>query len=265
MVGSVPVVAVEINGGRANLVVDTGSDVTVLTRVAARRLGVMAGVGRGRVTGAGGLVDVDVARLGALGLGPVQVPGVRALLADAPRPPLDGVLGINVLVGFEVELDGPHGRMALYRARPCPASLPGWAGAVEQLAVQQEAGTGHLFVPVELDGQPLRAMLDTGASRSTLSLQAAGEAGLSGRRLSALPSGRGQVMNAEGVLVRVAPFRSLRVGEAVLERPVLAVVDLPAIAGDMLVGGDFLSTRAVWFQFGLGRAFVMKPDGGGPR
>ncbi len=254
--GNVPVLLAQINGRDAILVVDTGSDATVLTRTAARRLGVAEPAERRRLTGAGGPADVGVARLDTLGLGGVVIPGARALLGDAPAPPLDGVLGIDVMVGFEVELDVPRGRMALYRARPCPDARPGWDGPYAQLGVQQQAGSGHMFVPVELDGQPLRGMLDSGASRSTLSLQTAGEAGLRGRRLAALPSGRGQAMNAEGIVVRLAPFRSLRVGADVLEAPVLAIVDLPPLAGDLLVGSDYLATRRVWLSFRLGRVFV---------
>ena len=251
-----PVLPVQINGGDAILVLDTGSDATVLTRTAARRLNVAEPAERRRLSGAGGAAEVGVARLDTLAIGPIQTRNTRALLGDAPRPPLDGVLGIDALVAYELELDVPHGRLALYRARPCPDSLPAWPGPYTQLPAQQQAGSGHLFVPVELDGQPLRGMLDSGASRSTLSLQAAGEAGLRGRRLAALPSGRGQAMNAEGVLVRLAPFRSLRVGTATLDAPVLAVVDLPAFAGDLLIGADVLSTRPVWISFLLGKVFV---------
>lgn len=256
LLGNVPIVPVRINGQDAILVLDTGSDATVLTRTAARRLGIAEPAERRRLAGAGGPADVGVARLETLGLGAITVPNARVLLGESPNPPLDGVLGIDILVAYELELDPVRNRMALYRARPCADARPPWAGPVTQLATQQQPGSGHLFVPVELDGQPLRGLLDSGASRSTLSLQAAGEAGLSRRRLAALPQSRGQAMNAEGVLVRLAPFRSLKIGPDTLPNPVLAVVDLPAFAGDLLIGSDYLATRRTWFSFLLGRVFV---------
>ena len=254
--GGVPVIDVLVNGRPAALVIDTGSDSTVLTRTAARRLGLAEAAERQQLTGAGGGAEVGVARLDTLALGAEVVAGVRVLLSDAPAPPLDGVLGIDRLVAYELELDAPNRRMALWKARPCATAQPTWPPPTTQLGVQQQGASGHLFVPAELNGQPVRAMLDTGASRTTVSLQAAGEAGFRGARLAALPTGRGQAMNAGGILVRAAPFRSLRVGTDGLDAPVLAVVDLPAGAGDMLLGSDYLASRRVWFSFILGRVFV---------
>ena len=255
MEANVPVLTVEINGRPATMVLDTGSDSTVLTRIAARRLGVAEGGEAYSVTGAGGHEPVLLARIDRLRLGAVQVDQLRTLLADAPGPPIDGLLGLDVLVSYELDLDVPQGRAALYRARQCTQIRPDWAGAFEQLPAQQ-ARSGHLFVPVQVDGEPLRAMLDTGASVSTLSLQSAEDARVSGRRLAALPASRGQSVNAGGIVMRNAHFRELKVGQQVIEHPQLAIVDLPATAGDMLLGSDYLASRRVWFSFLLGRVFV---------
>lgn len=254
--GTVPVLEAEINGQPAALVLDTGSDTTVLTRAAARRLGVAESASGRNVGGAGGRARAGVAVLDGFRLGPVPVRTPRLLLIDAPAPPLDGLLGIDALIDWEVELDIPAGRVRLFRARPCITARPPWTEPATQLPVQQQPGSGHLFVPVQLDGQPLRAMLDTGASRSVVSLQAAADAGLGPRALAALPVLRGQAINAEGVLLRAAQFKSLEVGGTVLPNPALAVIDLPPFAGDMLVGGDYLGTRKLWFSFLLGRVFA---------
>lgn len=258
VMGNVPVVTVEINGKPANLVLDTGSDATVLTRVAARRLGIAEGKAT-QVGAAGGRTSVGTARLEDLLVGGVRIKPLPALLADAPAPPLDGVLGISVLVEFEVELDVPHRRVALYRARPCATAAPDWPGRVIRLPVQQQPGSGHLFVSVAVDGQPLRGMLDSGASNSTLSLQSAEDAGLGHGALERLPAYRGQAINAEGLVVRRAVFKEMRVGADRLERPTLVIAALPVFAGDLLVGEDYLGTRAVWFSFVLGRVFVQAP------
>ncbi len=256
LVANVPVVTVEINGRPASMVVDTGSDRTVLTRMAAGRLGVVAGPERHQVGGAAGLTSVGAARVDTLAVGGLRLTGLPVLLTDAPAPPIDGLLGIDVLVGTEMELDVPHRRLALYRARTCPAALPAWSGPVTRLPAQQQAGSGHLFVSLEVDGQPLRGMLDTGASASTLSIQAAEDAGLHGKALQRLPQSRGQAVNPEGLVARQARFGLLRIGSDTLERPALTIGDLPAFAGDLLVGMDYLGTRRVWFWFLLGRVFV---------
>ncbi len=256
IVDNVPVLAVQINGRPASLVLDTGSDHTVLNRIAARRLGVPETAAAREIRGAGGAVSVGSGRMDVMGIGDLNLARVPVLLADNPRPPLDGLLGIDVLVDFEVELDVPRRRAAFYRARSCPAARPDWTGRIVSLPVQQQAGTGHFFVSMEVDGQPLRGMLDSGASRSTLSLQSAEDTGLGRRTLAALPRTRSQTVNPEGLVIREAVFRQLKVGTDILERPRLTIADLPPFAGDLLVGADYIGTRRLWFSFRIGRVFV---------
>ena len=160
-------------------------------------------------------------------------------------------------MNYELDLDVPRSRAVLYRARSsCVTAQPNWTDPMVQLPTQQVPRSGHLFVPVQVDGEPLRAMLDTGASVTTLSLQSAEDARVSGRRLAALPASRGQAVNAAGIVIRSSAFRELRIGSDVMERPTLAITDLPPSAGDMLLGSDYLATRRVWFSFLLGRVFV---------
>lgn len=253
---NVPLVTADINGQPVNLVLDTGSDITALNRAAATRVGVVwderspVGVGA-----AGGKASAFATTLPGLTLGGATTANVRTLIAQAPAPPLDGVVGINVLVGFELDFDVPHRRLGLYRARPCPAALPPWTAPFTRLPVQQQR-SGHLFVPAALDGQPVFALLDTGASFTTVGLPAARDAGVTEAALRNDPALRSQSFNTEGLVVRRRQFRSLKVGNDVLERPTLHVAALPTFAGDMVIGGDYLSTRRVWLSLVTGQAFV---------
>lgn len=256
VLGTVPLVTADINGRPANLVLDTGSDLTVLNRAAAERLGV-AWDERSPVAigGAGGAARVFATTVPSLGLNGAITSNVRVLLAQAPPPPLDGVLGINVLIAYELDLDVPHRRLVLYRARPCPAALPPWTAPFTRLPVQQQR-SGHLFVPGELDGQPVFGLLDTGASYTTVGLAAARDAGVTATALRADPASRAYSMNTSGLIVRQRRFRTLKVGSDVLEHPTLHVADLPPYAGEIIIGGDYLSTRRIWLSLVTGQAFV---------
>ncbi len=261
MIHSVPVVTAEINGRPASLILDTGSDATVLTRAAARRLGVAEGAETRTVGAAGGRTPVGAGRLDSLALGTFRATGRRVLLADSPRPPLDGVLGIDTLVEFELDLDVPRRRATFYRARRCLDARPGWAGASIRLPVRQQPGSGHLFVPVEVDGERMSGLLDTGASSTALSLQAAEDIRVGRKRLARLPAGFSQALNAQGVMRRELQARTLKIGPDTLERPMLSVVDLPPFTGDVLIGEDYLGTRRLWFSFRLGRVWVAESSG----
>ena len=256
MAGTLPLMVVGINEKPAVLVFDTGADLSVLTRVAAARLGISGSTRQISGQAAGGPTRFELGRIDRLTIGPARRTNVPVVLADGLPPPIDGLLGINVLQDFEVELDAPRGSITFYRARSCSDARPPWAGPYEQLVVQQQPGTGFMLTPVELNGSRVSGLLDTGSSISSVSIQAAGEAGFSGARLAALPAGRALSMNAGGAETRLAEFGIYKVGQTTFDKPLLPIMALPASAGDMLIGGEYLSTRRVWFSLRLGKVFV---------
>jgi predicted aspartyl protease len=259
VVDNVPVVPVEINGRPARMVIDTGSDSTVLTRAAALRLGVAEGVGTRSLRGAGGAETVGNARLATLRIGADLQKDIAVSIVDMQRLKADGLLGIDVLVDYELDLDVPNHRAGFYRARSCASARPDFPAGIIQLPARPQAGSGHMFVSLSVDGQPLRGMLDSGASTSTLSVQSAEDTGLNHRRLERLTATRGQALNRNGLVIRQATFREMQIGIDRMEHPRLTIADLPVFAGDVLVGEDYIGTRRIWFSFRIGRVFVAAP------
>ena len=255
LVGNVPVLTVGINGRPAAMILDTGASVTILDAAAAARTGVRVAPQVVSGQGAGGRVLFLPGRIDRLDLGGATLDRTAALVRPGVLPPFDGLLGLNVLVNYELDLDAPHNRLTLYKARPCATAAPDWTGPVTQLPTQQNR-SGQLFVTVMLDGATLRGTLDTGASRTSLALHAARDAGITPEALQAAPGGRTRAINPGGFAVKLAQFKALQVGADTLAAPVLLIGDLPPSAGDLLVGGDYLMTRRVWIAVGAGRVFV---------
>lgn len=265
LVGGVPVVAAEINGRPATLVLDTGANITLLSGQAANRLGVpydtradvpLRGLAR-ETRASRGVIPV-------LQLGETVVADLAVFVSPGLRLPFDGLLGINALVGFDLDLDVPRGTVALYRARPCAGALPPWTGTYTRLSVQQD-GNGLLYAPVFLDGQPARALLDTGSSRSTFGVPAAADTGLRMADLRRGPAGLTRSVDSTATLVRPRQFRELRVGNDVLENPVFNVAEFPLSAGDGIIGSDYLATRRIWIAFAIGAVFTTTVDQPRPR
>jgi predicted aspartyl protease len=267
LIGNVPVTVVGINERPAALILDIGSDITLLSRAAALRLGVRFDDRLAiRLNGAGGQASASPAVLPEVQFGTALLRGVRAVVGRGLRPPIDGVLGINVLAGFELDLDAPKGEVALYRARPpaCAGVPPPWTVPFVRLPTEQER-SGHLFIPATLNKQPIRALLDTGASRSTVGLPAAAAAGLTAADLLRGPSSVTQSLDAAGIITRPRRFRSLQIGDDAVDDPVLNVADLPPQAGDMIIGSDYLSSRRIWIALASGTMFASIPDQPRPR
>ena len=262
LIGNVPVTVVGINDQPALLILDTGSDVTLLSRAAAARLGVMSERNPSLLlSGAGGRLQAARAVLPTLQLAGAVATGVGAVVGRKLQAPIDGVLGINVLAGLELDLDAPAGRLTVYRARApaCAGAAPAWTGPYTRLDTGQQP-SGHLITPAVLNGRPVRALLDTGASRTTVGLAAAAAAGITDADLRQSKASVSQSLDATGIVVRPQPFRELRIAGAVFPNPVLDVANLPPEAEDMIIGSDYLTSRRVWIALATGTVFVDSAD-----
>ena len=82
----------------------------------------------------------------------------------------DGILAATGLFAHDdIDLDFGAGRVNFFSPDHCEGKVVYWPHqTLSVLPVTLEQG--HIDVPVTLDGRPLRAMLDTGASRTVLNL-----------------------------------------------------------------------------------------------
>jgi clan AA aspartic protease (TIGR02281 family) len=121
-VGRSLVVRARLNGTRdARLIVDTGAEITVLSRAVALDAGLLPSQTVATVTlnTAGGSVRADVFRVGLVALGDAEVRNVTAAIHDLSDAPagIDGLLGLTFLDQFLVTLDAQKGELQL-KPRP---------------------------------------------------------------------------------------------------------------------------------------------------
>ena len=147
--------------------VDTGYARTTCDDALAADLGLELG-GRTRIRGEAGVTHARRARLPAMTLGghalrdvPCQVRdlGTTSSIRDPVEVAVGGVLGVDVLGRFLVEIDPEAGMMRLFE----PADLP--AGDRVRLRLESRLGP-RIEVPVHVDGRRVWMLLDTGADRT---------------------------------------------------------------------------------------------------
>lgn len=118
MRGQVAVVQVMLNNSAAaNLVVDTGSSATVISHATARQLGIdVEGTDLPRVSfnTANGVVSAPVVTLDSVEVGGMEVRGLMASVHDI-APGISGLLGLNYLGHFRMDIDSRTGLMHLER------------------------------------------------------------------------------------------------------------------------------------------------------
>ena len=109
-IGGSLVITVRLNGERqAQLILDTGATLTLLSRAIARDLGLYSESPSSSavVNTAGGQVAVDVMRISAIEVGGAAVRNVPVAIFDLPDAPptIEGLLGLSFLSHFLVTLD----------------------------------------------------------------------------------------------------------------------------------------------------------------
>ena len=117
------VVQVTLNQERsAQLIVDTGASMTVLSTQAAIDLGILGTTDNELLTvnTAGGSVQVNMNYLSSLTVGTAQATNVAVAIHDLPDIPehIEGLLGMSFLKHFLVTLDAEHARLILRPKQP---------------------------------------------------------------------------------------------------------------------------------------------------
>lgn len=256
-------VQVTIAGQPVKLLVDTGAEKTLLTEQTVERLHLPRDYthatrtfGIGNATAAWDALLPDGMVLGGVHFPVDRVTVGHFDIADVGGDAADGLLGADILLAFDLDLDLPKQQLTLYRARrQCPDATPPWPQpyiGLTGVATHRD----RLMVPFELDGVPGLAVVDTGAQLSSISERMAERMGVIPSMLSGDRTVVAHGAAPNQVEVKVHRFRELRVGPAVMEAPALPVVPMTSGMGDALVGADFLKGRRTWLSFSTHRIFV---------
>ncbi len=183
-------------------------------------------------------------------------------LHEAAGRPIAGLLGRDFLSPFDLDIDLPNHRVTLYEIPACAGRLPPWTAPFLAIPAAMPAGKA-LVVQVLVDGVPLRALVDTGASASLITARGMVRLGLTPAVLEPDPG-----VNASGIGLAPVPmhrhrFDRLSVGPIVVSGPTSWVAPVHVVPiVDILLGADWLGTRHVWLSFATLQMFVTMPGHG---
>jgi len=279
-----------INGQKVGVMLDTGATRTVIFRAAAVRLGVpISSSTNARMFGIGGETKVDVGLVDEFRVGQAAQKDLRILVAGEHDPGN----GVGVLLGedffqhFDVEFDLAHNAVRLFKPQDCDrVSLAYWErAAASELAFEGlDANNAQIILPVSINGQPLRALLDSGAGVSLLDKSEAERAGVTPETAGVVAGGRTGGLGTNAVDVWIGPFQSFTIGDETIRDTPLRFGDMfkdatyratgsnvahrIQVSHSMLLGADFLrshrvlvshSQRKVYFSYIGGPVFQNPP------
>ncbi|HKU54350.1 MAG TPA: aspartyl protease family protein [Rhizomicrobium sp.] len=168
--GARPLVAVTINGAQKQFLLDTGGYATQISTEAAEELKLPLFDSNLTLLSLDGSASSQVAKVESFGLGRMRDKNTElptSIFGDNDL--FSGLLAADYMGKYDVELDFAGGKMNYFSSDHCPGKVVYWPAAAIA-AVPMRFPDHHLILDVSLDGHPFRAIVDTGAPDTILSM-----------------------------------------------------------------------------------------------
>ena len=251
-----------INGQKIGVIVDTGATRTLILRAAAVRLGVpITSTTNARMFGVGGETKVEVALVDEFKLGQAEQKELRMLVAGEHDFGGDAgvLLGEDFFQVFDIEFDLAHNAVRLFQPKDCDGvSLAYWArtGASEVEFEALDARNPQIILTVQINGELVRALLDSGASLSLLDKADAARLGVTPETPGVITTGSVFGLGKKTVDYWIGPFRSFTIGNETIRDTQIRFGDMYKDATYRSTGSNLSHQIRVWHSMLLGADFL---------
>ena len=263
------IVPVTLNGHAIGMLLDTGARKSMLGEAAVQRLNLV----RDPRSSLRSWVWVDSAqpdaRIDSMSIGAAALSLNRlAVNSFGGHQPFDGILGLDILRDYDLDIDGPKRVLTLYRIRRCEPAPPPWDEAAAPIA-GFSTRTGWLKLPFKLNGVEGTGFLDTGASNTMITPQMAQRLGLTDQELENNPMIKLHVIAGDDTPSHVHWFEASRSVPRCQDTlmPMCWQRRRSPLGGERnfgegVIGVDFLGTQRIWISVGTGRLYLAGNGGG---
>ena len=261
--GRLLTIPVTVNGHATIMTLDTGGQKSMIFEAAVTRLGLVrdARFNTPLIGIAGGSAHSD-ASIDSMSIGDEPI-SVNRLSVNTfgSSPTIDGLLGLDILRDYDLDIDPPKHTLTLYRVRRCEQADPPWDEPATRIAATSTL-TNWLKIPFEIDGIEGTAVVDTGNTTTMITPRMMRRLGLTEAAMANDRALKIHVPAAEDAQVRVHRFQTMRIGPVTAQNASILVLpkEPPALGdsrnfGDGSIGLDFLASRRTWFSIRTGRLY----------
>ena len=279
--GDTMTVTASFDGKPERLLVGISDTPTQLWQSRAANLRLPVQLGRRTMDG-GGRISEEVSRVESFAMGNMKTDNFFIQVGpdpDFPNAGSDGILGTDMMMRYDIDLDFAHRRLNYFTPEACKSAGVYWSPS-QVTDVPMKTYANVVYVPVTLDGHTLVAILDTSASRTFLNPRTASQ--LFGVKADGLEAGN---LTDSGTLIKagVHGFSSLTIGGMAFANPEIAVpfdvlsqsyddshiartarntFHLSEILPDIVIGMDVLKQTHVYLSY-QNQLVYLSPAGDG--
>jgi predicted aspartyl protease/lipoprotein NlpI len=248
---NLPTIEGEINGKKVSVLLDTGAYASIITKSTAEKLGLSTRATAEIMSGVGGNSRVLVTRIEELRLGGASRQDFRVRVGgERPIPGVDFILGDDFFNVVDIEFDYAKGVVRLFQPEDCKNTFLGYWD--KNAVVVEMENDKKIVVPIRVNGREGTALIDSGASSSSVGQHFAEKLGITPKTPGVVPAGCSSGVGAELVGNWIATFETVDIGTERIRDPRLRMSDFMGdraytrSAFDMLIGTDFLRTHRMY-------------------
>lgn len=275
-----PVTIGKINGHPVGMLIDTGmarSEGALLERALARRLGVPVAPNPDReLGGIGGESRAEIGLISEVRIGDARRRNWAVLVGGEEHGQTGFfIIGNRFFQDHEVEFDLSRQRVRLFKSEDCRGlSLAYWAQAASTVPISIDKG--WITLKVLLNGKPVVAVLDSGASTTILDASVLGRIGAESQLRTAAPGRCVRGFGKQAVTSQIGEFDSFTLGDELIRNPKIYFADLRKDVPrdrflffqiqvyempEMILGADFLHAHRVLISQPQGKLFFTYEGG----
>lgn len=170
------IVKTKIDGNDELMLLDTGGFFSTITDKTASALGLDTRKTAVQMIGVSGKMAGVATRARSFSFGRLQASNIDFMIDNEQggwKGNIDGVIAPNLLTRYDVEIDFATHKVNLLSADHCEGKVIYWPATAIAVVPIRLTKSGHIFTTVKLDGINLNALIDTGATNTSLSLPTA--------------------------------------------------------------------------------------------
>jgi predicted aspartyl protease len=233
----------------AVFMVDTGGAVATINYAQVQEMpGVVMKQSPRYLVGVGGTVMSSYVTVDQFSIGQLNGSGLALYVETRGLEDVDGTLAPDMLQNYDLDIDFAGSKLSLFSQKHCPGKVVYWT-TMGFVALPMEVTniSGHVRVPVTVDGKNTMATLDTGARTSLISLSAAKALGVDERspQLKSLGS-------AGGYETFSYPFHSLDFGGVAVSNPRIRIASdnfMKGLGSDLIIGIGILRQLHLYIAY----------------